>query len=143
MVEEEATSGPRFRLLYDGRCGLCGRFAGPAGRLDRQGRLALLPFDDPLAAVDLARLPDEKRYSAFHLVAPAGRIRSGEEAVLPTLDLLAGGKELAAVLRLAPGGELAVRGAYRWVARNRTTLERLFPDSRDRRKSCDVERDGG
>lgn len=102
-----------------------------------------MPFHEPLAAEDLARLPDEKRYSAFHLVAPSGEILSGEDAVLPTLDLLASGKELAAVLRLVPGGERTVRWAYRWVARNRTTLGRLFTDSRGRRESCDVGRDGG
>lgn len=83
------------------------------GRLDRRGWLALLPFDDPLGAEDLARLPFEKRYSAFHLVAPSGKIRSGEDAVLPTLDLLAGGKEVTAVLRLVPGGERTPRGADR------------------------------
>jgi len=103
----------------------------------------LLPFDEPAAAEDLARLPEEQRYTAFHLVAPSGEIRSGEEAVLPTLELLAGGKEFAAVLRLVPGGQRAARGAYRWVARNRTTLGRLFRDGGGRGGSCDVGPDGG
>ncbi|MBI2238407.1 MAG: DUF393 domain-containing protein [Actinobacteria bacterium] len=122
---------------------MCSRLAGLVGRLDRQGSLALLPFDEPLGAEELARLPREKRYSAFHLVAPSGEIRSGEDAVLPALDLLSGGKQFAAVLRLVPGGERTVRWAYRWVARNRTALGRLFTDSWGRRESCDVERDGG
>lgn len=143
MVDEGAASGPGFRLLYDGRCGLCRRLARLIGRLDRRGWLALLSFDEPLGAEDLARLPDEKRYSAFHLVAPSGKIRSAEDAVLPTLDLLAGGKEVAAVLRLVPGGERTLRVAYRWVARNRTALGPLFTDSRGRRGSCDVRPDGG
>jgi len=112
-------------------------------RLDRRRRLALLGFDEPLAAEDLARLPDEMRFSGFHLVAPSGEVRSGEDAVLPTLELLAGGKEMARVLRVIPGGERAVRAAYRWVARNRTTLARLFTDDGGRRGPCPLGRHEG
>jgi predicted DCC family thiol-disulfide oxidoreductase YuxK len=101
----------------------------------------VLPFDDPRAAEDLSRLSAGERYSAFHLVATSGAILSGEDAVLPTMDLLACGKHLAAMLRLVPGGERVVRSAYRWVARNRATLGRLFREGRS--GSCDLGRDGG
>lgn len=116
----------RFRLLYDGRCGLCRRLARLVRRLDRRRNLVLLAFDDPDAKQELGRLPRERRYSAFHLVSPSGEILSGDQAVLPTLDLLRGGRELAAVLRRLPGGERAARATYRWVAQNRASIGRLL-----------------
>ncbi len=85
-----------------------------------------LPFTDPRAAVDLARLPPERREAGFHLVVAAGGVWTGEDAVLPTLRLLARTRRLAALLGALPGADAALRATYRWVAGHRALLGRLL-----------------
>ena len=81
--------GPaRPLLLYDGDCRFC-RFAARAiARLDRAGRFALLPFDDPAAATWLERVPTAERRQSIHVVLPDGAVESSDAALAGVLERL-------------------------------------------------------
>lgn len=121
----------RLLVLYDADCGFCSRSAQVLRRLDRDGRLHLLPIQ---AARNVADAPArDLLLEAIHVrdqdghwsVAGAAWIRIGLEiTVLRPLALLAG---LALIRRF-------VEWAYARVAGNRHGLSQLFGDD-----ACPIE----
>jgi predicted DCC family thiol-disulfide oxidoreductase YuxK len=84
-------------VLYDGECRFC-RFTVRVAARFSFGRLAFLPFDDPVAVELLARLPEAIRFESAHVFRPDGSVWSPTSA------------------------------PYRFVARNRSRLGPLVPN---------------
>ncbi len=93
-------------------------------RLDRDERLALLPLDEPEAAVLLASIPEHERYASWHLLHPGGRISSRGAAGVDLLYTLGCRWVAHAVGRAAGPAERL----YTVVAEHRDQLGRLVPD---------------
>ena len=111
-------------LVYDGDCRFC-RFAARAiDRLDRENRIAFLPFADPEAAPLLADLPEGDRTGSIHLVDPDGR-RFSRGAALTRLIGHLGARPGAGH---APAAAQLLGRAYDPIARNRSRLGRRVPD---------------
>jgi predicted DCC family thiol-disulfide oxidoreductase YuxK len=102
-------------LLYDAECRFCRFSARLALRLDRRGRLAALPIQDPAAEPLLAGVPEEHRLDSARLALPDGRLLERGEAVAGALGL--------------PGwlGRLLNR-PYDLISRYRAVLAHLVPD---------------
>lgn len=115
------TMPDRPLLLYDGGCRFCRWAARVVASLDRQRQLALLPFED--AASYLAGIPDEERYSSWHLIDPDGRRFTRGQGGLVLLERLPATRLLG---RAIPG-RLADR-LYDVIARHRDRLGHLVPD---------------
>lgn len=113
-------------VLYDADCGFCTRSVRILRRLDRTGRLRLVPLQG--AAASIADAPPEYvLHETLHVRDAEGRwyvggsawIRiSGEVAVLRPLGVLA---RLPLVRR-------AVEPVYALIARNRHRISRLLGD---------------
>jgi predicted DCC family thiol-disulfide oxidoreductase YuxK len=78
--------------------------ARAVARLDRNGKLAFLPFGDEEALPFLAQIPENERFASWHLIRPDGRRFS----------------------RGIVGGP--ADAAYDLIARNRDKLGKLVPD---------------
>lgn len=112
----------RWLILWDGECGFCRRSVEATLARDRRAVLAARPYQDCtdwLPQPVLARSPDQA-----HLRSPDGRYWGGGDAAIEVLALL-GHRRLAALLRRKPLHGLVARG-YRWVARHRGLMGRLF-----------------
>jgi len=113
----------RPTLLYDGDCRFC-RFAARAvDRLDRDRRLALLPFDDVDAASLLEQLPNGEGTASWQLFLPDGRRVSHGCGVVDLLREIDRAPHVASALQSLPLDRL-----YAIVARYRRQLGRLVPD---------------
>ena len=84
-------------VCYDADCGLCRWCAWQLRRWDRRGRLRFVALGDPRADTLLHELSPDRRRSSWHLVSADGRVSSGGAAVPSVLELLPGGKPLAAL----------------------------------------------
>ena len=102
-------------MLYDADCRFCRFAARTIERLDRRGRLALLPLGDAEAEPLLAEVPAGERLSSLRLAEPDGRLLSRGAAV----------KAAAAHLGIPPVG---LDRAYDAIAGRRGRLGRLVPD---------------
>ena len=106
-------------LLYDGDCRFC-RFAARAiARLDRGGRFALLPFDDPAAAMWLDRVPPAEQRQSIHVVLSDGTVESSDAALAVVLERLT---------PLPRGASRALASLYGPVAARRDRLGPRVPD---------------
>ena len=112
----------RPTLVYDGECGFCRRTVSIVSRWDRDGRLALIPFQDQ-ARVAAFHIPLPALAAAMHLVLPDGRVFAGADAGAELLRLLPG-KRWLAWLFAVPGALPVARRVYRWIARRRRCLVR-------------------
>jgi predicted DCC family thiol-disulfide oxidoreductase YuxK len=110
-------------VCYDEDCGLCRWGARRLRRWDRHARLRFVALGDAAADELLHELSPDRRRSSWHLVAPDGRVSSGGAAVPRVLELLPGGRPLAAVADRFPG---VTEQAYRWVADRRERIGRLL-----------------
>ena len=113
-------------VLYDDDCGFCKRLLSKFLAWDRRGVLRPVALQDPEADRLLGEMATERKMASWHLVTPAGEVRSGGAAVAPLLRLLPGGAAPAWLVDRIP--TLTDR-TYRWVAANRTALSRRIPGS--------------
>lgn len=114
----------RPTLIYDGECGFCREAVGLVSRWDRNGVLALVPFQDE-ARIATFGLPLPALAAAMHLVLPPpdGRVFAGADAAAALLRLLPGKRWLAWIFRV-PGVLPLARRVYAWIARRRRCLVR-------------------
>ncbi|MDP5227614.1 MULTISPECIES: DUF393 domain-containing protein [Arthrobacter] len=121
-------------VIFDGQCGFCTRCVGWLRRLDRNGRLAFHPFQDPLT-LDAFRLDLEQARSSVWAIGtpqrhddagPAGVRLSGAAAIAAVLDTAVGGRFFGGVYRI-PGVGPVLEAAYRWVAAHRYRLPGATP----------------
>ncbi len=108
-------------VLYDADCRFCRFAARSVERLDRRGRLALLPLGDAEAAPLLAGVPVGERFSSLRLAEPDGR-------------LLARGAAVRAVLVQLGARSGGLERAYDFVANRRGRFGRLVPDGKAPRR---------
>jgi predicted DCC family thiol-disulfide oxidoreductase YuxK len=121
--------GDRLVVLFDRDCRFCGWVARQLSRIDRDGRLVLMPLQDAgsdpsrpqLVAIARACPLDE----ALHVVAADGAISRGGDALIEIFRRLPGGALVALWSRL-PGARSLADFAYRTAARNRAALGRLL-----------------
>lgn len=113
------TGATEVVVLYDGGCRFCRFSAAAMAAWDRSGRLAIVPFRDPLGATLAARLPEGERFGSVHARGPDGEIANGPAALGLILSQLPGGPALRAV---------GVHRLYWPVARRRGRIGRLVPD---------------
>ena len=106
----------RWRVLYDGDCGLCKWLLCGLLAWDRTVRLRPLALQRPESEELLADLTPEERMASWHLISPEGGRQSGGAALAPLLLLLPRGRFPAAALARLPA--LTDR-SYRWVAEHR------------------------
>ena len=116
-------------LLYDDGCRFCRACAHVIGRWDRAGRVDILPWSDPQAVGWLAGLAPALRDRSMHLRDPDGRLHSRGDSFVMLLARLPGGGPIAAGARRLPFLRWALVRGYDLVARNRSWLSRLTPDT--------------
>ena len=116
-------SSPEATVLYDEDCGFCKWSLDKILAWDRSRKLRPVPIQSEEGQRLLAGVPEELRLDSWHLVEPLGPVRSAGAAAAPLLDLMPGGRPLAASARALPG---ATERAYRAVAGNRDRLARLL-----------------
>lgn len=128
-------------ILYDEDCGFCRTLLASFLIWDRRATLRPVPIQSEEGARLLADLSEQERNASWHLVDPEGTRRSAGAAAAALLRQLPGGMPFAAVAEAAPQ---ATDAAYRWVARNRTSLGSPIPtwikvraDRRIERRSVD------
>ena len=114
MIDDTPT---RPVLLYDAGCRFCRFAARTVVRIDRDERIAFLPFDDPEALPLLGDMTDAARTGSIHLVDPDGR-RYSRGAALTRLIAYLGG----------PAPVRALGRAYEPIARNRSKFGKRVPD---------------
>ena len=109
-------------LLYDADCGFCRWSLDKILAWDRRRRLRPVAIQSEEGQRLLAPVAPEHRLDSWHLVVD-GEVRSAGAAAPPLLDVLPGGRPLAALLRAFPD---ATERAYRWVADHRDVVARLL-----------------
>lgn len=115
-------------LLYDGGCRFCRGAARFVAFVDRDQNLAILPFDDPLSAPYMRRIPDRQIEESWQLIEPDGtRLMRGEGgvALLDHVRLTRPIARLVTVLRLTWAIDLIDRVIYKLKPR----LARVVPDA--------------
>lgn len=124
------------QLLYDDDCNFCRWALLKILRWDRQRRLRPVALQDPEAETLLAGMTPQARMASWHLVID-GKVWSGGRAMAPLAAMLPGGGLIAAGARTWPG---LVERLYRTVATNRDWLGRLLGLGSG---SCQISRDAG
>ncbi len=102
-------------LVYDARCGFCGRWVSRLKKLDRGDAVELMPLQDPEAPSATGR-PPEALARAAHLVDVDGRVYAGAAALRELARWLRGGWVIRSVLAV-PGAMTLAERVYRWIAR--------------------------
>ena len=120
---EKVTTSSQHVILYDRDCGFCKWSLDKILAWDRRRRLRPVAIQSEEGEALLSAVPEAKRLDSWHLVSPAGDVRSAGAAAAPMAELLPGGRPLARMFRSFPG---ATEGAYRLVAGNRDRLARLL-----------------
>ena len=124
-------------ILYDEDCGFCRTLLAAFLAWDRHSALRPVPIGSEEGARLLAGLSPQERDASWHLVEPDGGRRSAGAAAAPLLRKLPGGMPFAAAAEAAPQ---ATAAAYRWIARNRTSLGSPIPASIKARADRRIER---
>jgi predicted DCC family thiol-disulfide oxidoreductase YuxK len=115
-----------MQVLYDADCGFCTRTARLLRRLDRAGRLDLIPLQR--AGATIAGAPSEDRLlERMHVRDAAGQWSIGGEGWLQVADAVPALRPLAILARLRFVRPF-VEPVYGLVARNRHRISRLLGD---------------
>jgi predicted DCC family thiol-disulfide oxidoreductase YuxK len=110
-------------ILYDADCGFCKWSLDKILGWDRHRRLRPIAIQSDEGQALLAAVPEVERLDSWHLVSPAGDVRSAGAAAAPLAELLPGGRPLARMFRSFPR---ATERAYRLVAGHRDRLARVL-----------------
>jgi predicted DCC family thiol-disulfide oxidoreductase YuxK len=113
-------------VFYDADCGFCSHSAAVLSKLDRRGRLDLMPLDDAASAFHDAP-PQEQLMELMHVRDASGQWFVGGRAWLRITDELPLLRPLGWIGRL-PLVRHLVDPVYALVARNRHNLSRLLGD---------------
>jgi predicted DCC family thiol-disulfide oxidoreductase YuxK len=115
----------RLLVLYDADCGICSRSASLLRRLDRAGRLHLMPLQDAGEIADAP--PVEALLDAIHVRDADGRWSAAGTAAIRIAAEVPLLRSLAVAARFAPIRVL-VEWTYMRVAANRHRISRLLGD---------------
>jgi predicted DCC family thiol-disulfide oxidoreductase YuxK len=114
----------RVPILYDADCGFCRVSAALVLAWDRRRRLRPVAIQEPEGQRLLGDVPAERRLDSWHLVDPAGKVRSAGGAFAPLFRLLPGGAPLAALAERFPRG---AERSYFFVADRRSPIGQRIP----------------
>lgn len=117
-------------VLYDADCGFCRWSLSKLLAWDRRRALRPVALQHPEASRLLGGMAEEERMASWHLVTDDGVVRSGGKALAPLLRMLPGGRAAAALADRAP--RLVDRG-YRFVAEHRSVFGRPVSEGAKRR----------
>jgi predicted DCC family thiol-disulfide oxidoreductase YuxK len=121
-VPGDASPAGPWPILYDDDCGFCKWSLNKVLAWDRHRRLRPVAIQSDEGQTLLAAVPEAERLDSWHLVSPAGEVRSAGAAAEPLARLLPGGRPLARLFATFP--RLTER-AYRFVADHRDRFARL------------------
>lgn len=119
--------------MFDGCCGFCTRCAQALRRLDRAGRIEIVPFQSPGAPESVGATPDQCR-AAVQWRGRDGRRRQGADAVDAALSVLTRTPLPSLLYRVTAGPQ---ERAYRWVADHRHRLPGTTPHCSEHPADCD------
>jgi predicted DCC family thiol-disulfide oxidoreductase YuxK len=122
----------RGTLVFDGACGFCTRTVGWLRRLDRRGRVALIPFQRPGVLASTGLSPAQAAASVWW-IGDDGRRASGAAAANLALSAALGVRLPMLLYRLTRRLQERV---YRWVAVNRHRLRGVKPHCRQHPEDC-------
>ncbi len=122
-------------LVFDGECGFCTRSVGWARRLDRHGRIDVLPYQRPGAPESVGASVEQCR-EAVQWLGSDGVRREGADAVNAALSTGLGTLLPARLYRATSGVQERV---YRWVAAHRSRLPGATPHCREHPRDCSAE----
>jgi predicted DCC family thiol-disulfide oxidoreductase YuxK len=117
-VTEATNPSGAYTLLYDGECPLCLRAVSRVEAWDREGRVGLLPTQDPGVGERFPWLSEEALMGSIHLVGPGKETWEGVGAVEELARILPRWRWAAWLFRLPLVRPLG-RRVYGWVARHR------------------------
>lgn len=112
----------RSVVLYDEDCGFCKWSLNKILAWDRHGRVRPSPIQGQEGRRLLRDLPAEQHLDSWHLALPSGEVYSAGAAAPLLVELLPGGRPLAALFRAFPR---TTERAYRYVANHRDRFARL------------------
>jgi predicted DCC family thiol-disulfide oxidoreductase YuxK len=115
-------------MFYDASCGPCTLWARAFEWLGR-GSLQIDPLASREADRELRGMPEQVRYSAFHLLRD-GEVRTGTDALGPLLGVTLGPSAECLITRVSPG-RWAARAVYQalWEGRRRYGCGRTTPEA--------------
>lgn len=106
-----------YMMVYDADCGPCARFKNVINFLDRQKRIDFISLIDADSIGLLGQIPPSLRFKSFHLISPAGEIRSGEDALIDLINLLPGGRAISKIIVSTPYGVHMIKSVYSQFSR--------------------------
>jgi len=116
----------QIKLLYDGRCSICGGAAERLKRRDRENRIVPEDISDPVFDPGRYGLTQEQVRAAMHVVLPDGRVLAAMDAVRAAYAAVGSGWLLAPTAW--PGVRWLADAFYRYFARHRMAFSgRLGP----------------
>jgi len=115
----------RAVLIYDGDCPVCSATAEWIDLHQRSGSFELLPCQSADRRSRYPDIPYAVCMDAMQVVLPDGTVLSGADALPEVLRRLRNLSLFAVGFRL-PGAMLLARPFYRWFARRRYHIAKLF-----------------
>jgi len=110
----------RYRLLYDGGCGICSSVARWVTWIDVRDRIRIMPVQT--SREWLPGMSDEVAFSAVHVVSPDGRVTTGGDALTALLEALPLGSGLGRLLAGSAALQRAVHAMYGFASEFRGDL---------------------
>lgn len=126
---------PEVVLLFDGQCGFCTRAAWWLRRVDRGGRVALVPFQQPGAPERFGLTPEACAQAAW-AITPDGERHRGAAAILVALAAARGWPWLLALYRRIPLVRCLADALYAGVAAHRGRLPGVRPYCEEHPSAC-------
>ena len=114
-------TGRPYTIVYDGTCGICGRFVNMLRGWDKHGVLEILPSQNSCVRSRFPWIPDRAYVESVQLIGPGGRTWQGAAAVEQVIDLMPKGQLVTWIFSIPFVRPIAER-FYRWFARNRYKL---------------------
>jgi predicted DCC family thiol-disulfide oxidoreductase YuxK len=125
---------PAGILFFDGACGMCTRSVELVLRLNRTGKLQVVPLQNPGTAQRLGIPPSQLLDSGRWLDA-SGTVYSGAEAMNAAVST-AIGTRLPLMLYRIPGIRFVEDAIYRWVAAHRYRFPGTTPYCQSHPSAC-------
>jgi predicted DCC family thiol-disulfide oxidoreductase YuxK len=121
-----AACPPAVTVLFDRDCGFCRWSVGRLLAWDSAGRLLPVAIQSDEGQQLLADLTSAERLASAHVIDAQGRRSSAGDGLAPVVEVLPGGRPLAALARRVPG---LARAGYRAVAGRRSLFGKLVGDA--------------
>ena len=112
-------------LIYDGNCPVCQRAIEWIQANQRKDSFEILPCQSDEVRRRFPSIEESVCLTAMQLILPDGQTLSGEAALPEILRRLRHYRLAAWLLRL-PGSKILARVLYRWFARHRYHIARVF-----------------